>query len=153
MPKRIMEMKEMEDLLNRLDVGRLGLCKEDKTYIVPIHYLYKNGNVYFHGKKDGLKMEHIRTNPLVCFEVDELVSLVKASVACKYTSEYRSVIAYGKAKSIEKPEEKKAILNEMVAKYARGYNFEPATIEDIERIAVVEIKIEEMNGKARDRKS
>jgi nitroimidazol reductase NimA-like FMN-containing flavoprotein (pyridoxamine 5'-phosphate oxidase superfamily) len=59
--------------------------------------------VYAH-TKEGLKIEMMRTNPMVCFEVDVMESM----------SNWRSVIAWGKFEEIKKPEERKAGMQKLI---------------------------------------
>lgn len=152
MPGRPMESEETEALLRRLAVGHLGLCIDEQPYVVPLHYLYERGKIYFHSKRGGLKMEYLQANPQVCFEADELISLVKAPSACEFTAEYRSVIAYGKARLVEDAEEKQAVVNKLAEKYAEGTSFEPTTRKAAEAIAIVEVSISEMTGRANERR-
>lgn len=147
MPNRAMELEEMEELLIRLPVGRLGVCRDGKPYVVPIHYLYQQGRMYFHSKRTGLKMDYLLANPLVCFETDELVSVVKASLACQFTAEYRSVIVHGMVRFVEDAEEKRIIAGKLIEKYAGDARFEPASREKLEEVAIVEIAIRHMTGK------
>lgn len=152
MSRRRMELEEIKELLGRLPVGRLGLCREDRPYVVPVHYLYQQDKLYFHGSKNGLKMDYLGANPRVCFEVDELISMTKAATACDFSTEYRSVIAYGEARLIEDTEEKRAIANKLTEKYAGGASFEPAARERVEGTAIVEIAITDMTGRVNLRK-
>lgn len=75
---------EMEELLRNNMIGRLGCSDENMTYVVPISYLYDNGILLCHSR-DGMKIEMMRRNPNVCFEVDEI----------RDYNNWRSVIAWG----------------------------------------------------------
>jgi nitroimidazol reductase NimA-like FMN-containing flavoprotein (pyridoxamine 5'-phosphate oxidase superfamily) len=65
-------------------VGRLACCLNDQPYIVPVTYTYDDGYIYGH-TNDGRKIEMLRQNPHVCFEVDVIETMTK----------WRSVIANG----------------------------------------------------------
>ena len=61
-------------VLHRNDVGRLGCFspEADESYIVPISYEYRDGNVYF-ACLPGQKLQYLRQHPRgVCFEVEEI---------------------------------------------------------------------------------
>src|SRR5437879_3034768 len=75
---------EIEQLLMRGNVGRIGCCAEDRIYVVPITYAYDGECVIAHSA-DGLKIRTMRANPSVCFEVDDIVDL----------AHWSSVIAWG----------------------------------------------------------
>ncbi len=62
---------EMEGLLRRQIVGRIGCYADGLVYVVPINYVYDAGNVY--GQTgDGMKVHMMRRSPNVCFEVDQI---------------------------------------------------------------------------------
>ncbi|MEO8348129.1 MAG: pyridoxamine 5'-phosphate oxidase family protein [Acidobacteriota bacterium] len=77
--------REIEDLLRTEFTGRLGCHAEGRTYVVPITYAYKDGYVYCHSS-EGLKLRLMRTNRVVCFEVDRVDDI----------GNWRSVIATGR---------------------------------------------------------
>ena len=64
--------KELIDLLESQVFGRLGCAVDGETYIVPINYVYRNNAIYAHSG-NGKKIEMMRANPKVCFQVDEIL--------------------------------------------------------------------------------
>ena len=76
-------------LLNQL-IGRIGCSSKSKTYVVPITYAYHKGYIYAHSR-EGLKIEMMRKNPEVCFEVDTMDNIAN----------WRSVILWGKYEELE----------------------------------------------------
>jgi nitroimidazol reductase NimA-like FMN-containing flavoprotein (pyridoxamine 5'-phosphate oxidase superfamily) len=67
--RKDLDSQGIADLLSRVRVGHLGTVDSaGKPYIVPISFNYVDGTIYFHGGK-GQKMENIRGNPNICFEV------------------------------------------------------------------------------------
>jgi len=74
---RITELSETacRDLLARLGFGRLACSYQDQPYIVPIYFTYDRNRDSLYGFTTmGRKVEWMRSNPLVCVEVDEVVS-------------------------------------------------------------------------------
>jgi nitroimidazol reductase NimA-like FMN-containing flavoprotein (pyridoxamine 5'-phosphate oxidase superfamily) len=65
-------------------VGRIGCYSEGRTYVVPITYVFDGEAVYAHSA-EGLKLQMMRTNPHVCFQIDQRENLAN----------WRSVIAWG----------------------------------------------------------
>jgi uncharacterized protein len=61
---------ETEEFLERQAVGRIGCHAEGRTYIVPVIYVWADDCVYVQSV-EGRKIEMMRANPEVCFEVDE----------------------------------------------------------------------------------
>lgn len=73
-----------EILLKTEQVGRLACHAAGKTYVVPVTYVFERGAIYGH-TNPGLKLEMLRSNPAVCFEVDHLDNMAN----------WRSVVAWG----------------------------------------------------------
>ncbi len=65
---------QMEALLLSQVTGRIGCHAEGRTYVVPVTYAYADGNIYGY-TGEGLKVELMRKNPQVCFEVDHEANL------------------------------------------------------------------------------
>lgn len=86
---------QIEHLLYSLIIGRLGCHANNKTYVVPITYAYDGIYIYGH-TKEGLKIEMMRKNPKVCFEVDAIENM----------SNWRSVIAWGTFEELKTPEKR-----------------------------------------------
>jgi nitroimidazol reductase NimA-like FMN-containing flavoprotein (pyridoxamine 5'-phosphate oxidase superfamily) len=141
---RAMPEGEAIDLLRRSQVGRLATSLGDRPYVVPLHFVYDDGRIYFHCARKGKKMEYIMGNPNVCFEVDELLGLRPGKGPCDWGTRYRSAIAYGRARVLLEESEKVEALNKLLEKYAgRGCKIHEAP----EDVAVVEIEIEGITGK------
>ena len=68
---RALTQDDMERFLREHSYGRLGLCVDDEPYVVPVAYKYDEGSIYFHSEKVGKKLDFIRKNNRVCFEIDE----------------------------------------------------------------------------------
>jgi nitroimidazol reductase NimA-like FMN-containing flavoprotein (pyridoxamine 5'-phosphate oxidase superfamily) len=75
---------EIETLLYKQMVGRLGCHDKDVIYIVPISYAYDGKDIYCHSY-EGKKMEIMRSNPNVCFQVDDMMDM----------GNWKSVLAWG----------------------------------------------------------
>ena len=60
---------QIDHLLHRQAVGRIGCTDGEKPYIVPVTYVY-DGKDIIGQTKEGMKLDIIRKNPNVCFEVD-----------------------------------------------------------------------------------
>jgi Predicted flavin-nucleotide-binding protein len=75
---------QVEALLHKEIVGRIGCHTKDMVYVVPISYVYDGECIYGH-TYDGLKTQTMRKNPQVCFEVDDLHDM----------GNWQSVIAWG----------------------------------------------------------
>jgi nitroimidazol reductase NimA-like FMN-containing flavoprotein (pyridoxamine 5'-phosphate oxidase superfamily) len=143
--KQITDTQQMEQILEQAQVCRLAMVDQGRPYVVPLNFGYRDGALYFHSALEGRKIEVIRENPLVCFEVDEQLKMKKAAAACDWGASYRSVIGTGTARILETPAEKKAGLDIIMAHYS-GRSFDYPD-EKLAKTAVIQVIIHEMTGK------
>lgn len=90
---------DIETLLQLQLVGRIGCHARDITYVVPISYVYDGEYIYAH-TFEGMKVEMMRKNPKVCFQVDDTKDL----------SNWQSVVVWGEFEElINEPERTQAL--------------------------------------------
>ncbi len=143
--KEITKKEEIEKILKQSHVCRLAMVDEDKPYLVPMNFGYSDGCLFFHCAKQGRKIDLIKKNPNICFEVDELIRLKKASLACDWGIDFKSVIGSGKAQFLEDSKEKKNALNIIMSQYSdRSFEYPD---EMLEKTLVIKVVIDEMTGK------
>jgi hypothetical protein len=103
-----------------------------------------------------MMMQFLQNNPSVCFEVEEFLNIVPASLPCKYSNTYRSVIAFGRAQILTDANEKTDGLRFIVAKYAGENVARTLTKEMVEEYrsmllhrstVVFKIHVDQMTGK------
>jgi nitroimidazol reductase NimA-like FMN-containing flavoprotein (pyridoxamine 5'-phosphate oxidase superfamily) len=83
-----LQQQEIEEVLTRQYVGRLGCSANGRTYIVPISYAYDGNHLYFHAAREGDKIQIMRENPEVCFQTDTMENMASwKSVICRGTFE------------------------------------------------------------------
>ena len=146
MVKQLMTANEIEELLSRVLVGRLATCKDNQPYVIPMCFTYYNGKIYFHCASQGRKIENMKANPKVCFQVDEH-RLVPSPTPCDFTMHYQSVLVFGKAQFLKDPKEKLEILKMMIDKYKTTKLAKPLDKAMVHGVEVGEIVIEEIIGK------
>ncbi len=96
--KQLLSMEDTVAVMDRCTNGVLAcLGDEDYPYAVPLSYVYFNGKIYFHSAKSGHKIDAMTNNAKVSFSVIDEDTIVSA----EYTSYFRSVIAFGKARFVE----------------------------------------------------
>jgi len=135
-----------KEILEDAEVGRISMCKDGDPYVVPVCFVYFGGSVYFHSRKTGKKVDYIKNNPKVCFQVDaHKLSLSKDP--CKSTMKYRSAIIYGKAEVLKDEKEKINVLKKMIEKYDKN-STTSGQIKDVSGIEVFKIKIEDITWKS-----
>ncbi len=148
--KEIHSNEAIEAILRRADVGRLGTVSGDGAPMIkPLNFVYRGGKIYFHTALEGEKIEHLTSNPRVCFETEEVLGYVPASDSpCQSNFAFRSVIIQGRARMLQESGEKIAAFEDLMAKYQPGAKLRPLTKEMVEGVGVVEITVESMTGKA-----
>ena len=145
----IEDRNEMEEILRRAPVGRLGLADGGEPYVVPLNFAYEGGRIFFHTGLEGRKLEMMEKNPRVCFEVDEMSeAVVNEEMACMSTAYYKSVIAWGSARLLDDDTDKMKALDLLMQKYAEGKEYEPIPEHTLAIVTVCEMKIDKMTGKA-----
>jgi nitroimidazol reductase NimA-like FMN-containing flavoprotein (pyridoxamine 5'-phosphate oxidase superfamily) len=143
--KEISDHDAMESILNRATVCRVALSLHNVPYVVPLNFGYHAGCLYFHSAPEGRKIDIIKQNDRVCFEVDIDHQLIEARKACDWTMRYRSIIGFGRAFLIDDREQKRRALDIIVGHYSDGsYQYPDEAVNDV---AIIKVEIESMTGK------
>ncbi len=142
--KEITDSGEIEEVIKKATVCRLALVDRDEAYIVPVNFGYERNAIYFHSALEGRKVELIKRNNRVCFEIDTDVTIEKTDKSnCSVKN--RSVIGRGRAYILESNEEKLRGLKVIMRQCTGGeYSFSE---ERLDSVLVVEIRIEKITGK------
>lgn len=145
--KEIRDPAEIAALLARARVMRLGMVGPDGwPYVVPVCFGVSGGEIFVHCAREGRKMDALRADPRVCFEVDLDAELRPGDSACKWGMAFRSVVGFGTVDFPEDPEEKRRALDAVMDQYgATG----PHAYSDaaLRNTAVLRIRIGSMTGK------
>ena len=136
--------EESLEILKNGKVAVIAVAGDDGyPYAVPLNYVYADGFIYFHSALQGHKIDALRRNPKcsVCvIERDEVVPE-------RFTSFYRSVIAFGTAEFITSPEEKITPLRLLGDKYSPGIDPEAEISKGLNSLLIIRIKLESITGK------
>ena len=145
--REVTDKKAIEDIIRKATICRLGLSLNNKPYIVPMNFGYKNNELYFHCAKRGMKTDIILENNQVCFEIETDTELVKGEHACiDWKMHYQSVIGFGKACMLETADEKTKGLNIIMEHYT-GKTETAFTVKNIRSVSIIKVEIESMTGK------
>jgi nitroimidazol reductase NimA-like FMN-containing flavoprotein (pyridoxamine 5'-phosphate oxidase superfamily) len=143
--REIKDRGELEDVIRRAEVCRLGMVDHGEAYIVPMNFGYRDGCMYFHCAREGRKLDMIRKNPKVCFELEADVCLVKGEKACQWSTSFESVIGWGTATIVLDEKEVREGLEVLLAHYTEGpYDFDPGSLS---LTVLIKLKVERMTGK------
>ena len=147
--KEIRDPETIDALLRTAQVGRLGTIGPDEyPMIKPLNFVYKGGKIYFHTALAGEKIEDIRRDGRVVFELDLPIAYVKGdNNPCSARYLYRSVIVKGRAALVEDRIERVRALKGLMEKYQPEGGYGDFPEEKLAVTGVVRIDIEETTGK------
>ncbi len=115
--KEITEKAEIEQILRGAMVCRLAMSVDDQPYMVPLCFGYKDGNLYSHCAREGMKLEFLEKNNKVCFECDMGHEVVRSDRPCEWGMKGLSVIGFGRAHLLDTPEAKREALGLIMEHY------------------------------------
>jgi uncharacterized protein len=148
--KKITDESLLIDLLNTCHIGRLGTVgKDGRPMVKPLNFAYHEGRIYFHCAQEGEKLDDIRRDDRVCFEVDLPVAYVRGTGEnpCRAEYLYRSVIVQGRAMVVEDRAERLLGLDCLMAKYQPEGGYGPYPEDKLALTCIVRIEIEDISGK------
>ena len=95
--RQITDPKQIQRILDTGKVLHLGLAVDNEPYVVPMNYGYtfEDGKlvVYLHSAVRGKKLDMIRANPRVFFEIDCDLVPFDGVLPCQYGLAYSSIMA------------------------------------------------------------
>jgi len=96
--REVSDINEIESIISEADVCRIAIADGNIPYIVTLNFGYIGGTekkLYFHCANEGRKLDMIRKNNFVCFEMDIDHILTEGKMACEFSMNYKSVVGYG----------------------------------------------------------
>lgn len=149
--RQITDLAAIRAILDGEDVVHLALCADNTPYVVPMNYGYAltDGGkltLHLHCAGQGRKMELLRRNPRVCFEISRCVRLDYDEKTGRCTAKYRSLIGSGKA-VIETDAQEKLRSLEAIMRKAGHADHPPFEEALLLRTVTVRIEAEEYAAK------
>lgn len=153
-----LEIKSEEKIaqfLNEEHVGRIAsLDRDGFPQIIPMNFAFVNGAIYMHSHTRGEKLDNIKTNPKVGFEVDREVEFLPSyfsspTDASQADTLYISVVIKGDGIIINDRDEKTLALNALMEKYQPEGKYERLTPEMhvVDEVAIIKVIPKTMRGK------
>jgi nitroimidazol reductase NimA-like FMN-containing flavoprotein (pyridoxamine 5'-phosphate oxidase superfamily) len=144
--QEITDHSTLEEILAGAQICRLAMMDVDRPYLLPFNYGYRDRTIYIHAAPEGKKIELLRRNPYVSFEVEDGVKVIPGSKACSWATRYRSVVGKGKAEIITDPDRKKLGLEAIMVQHGAS-EFTDFEEKHLERMVILKISITSMTGK------
>ena len=135
--REVTDREKIDEIISNCHCCRLGFYDDGEVYIVPLNFGYaeKDGKrtFYFHGAKEGRKIDLISKTHAAGFELDTNYELHKGDTACRYSARFMSVIGTGRVEFVEERTEKEAALQAiMLHNTGREYwDFSDAMLDSV----------------------
>jgi|GEM_PF-75482 len=142
---KAMSGEAVEKVLKSGRVCRLAMITNRGPYLVPLSYGYKDGMLYFHGAREGRKIDALKTDPRVWFEISTDVSLVKGKDPWSWTMAYRCVMGEGTAEFVTDAVEKEKALDILMRQFGSKNHFFPP--EEVKKTGIFRVRILAVSGK------
>lgn len=143
--REIKDIEELKEILQKADVCRIAFAVDGIPYIVTMNfgYVWKDNLVlYFHCAKEGKKLDLMKKNNRVCFEMDIDHQLVESENACDWGTKYRSIVGLGILESVTDEKERIEGLNCIMDHYGftgkKEYNEKALNLTEVLRLTVTE---------------
>ena len=148
--------EETTEILSQGMVAHLGFIQDDVPFVIPFTYHYdaeSPDSIYLHGSIRSRALKHLATGAPVCVTVTLTDGLVYSRKAMNHSVNYRSVTLFGRAREVTDETEKFELFDQMVQRYfpgrTVGEDYYAPPSPDLGVTALVEVKIDEWNAKAR----
>lgn len=154
----VKDENSINEILQTCEYGTLSLISEGKPYVVALNFVFFENSIFFHGAKEGKKIEAINSNPNAAFLVVKPYSFIPSyfsdtMAACPATQFFASVLIEGKLKFIEDGDKKAEVLNALMKKFQKEDSFEKIAYDKamytkmLDKTTIIELKIETQSCK------
>jgi len=151
----IKSKKKVIEFLSSQQTGRIASIDENGfPQIIPMNFVFINDAVYMHSHIRGEKLDNIRRNQRVGFEVDKSLEFLPSyfsdpTDASLADTLYISVVIKGNASVVLDKEEKTIALNGLMEKYQPegGYESIKPDMDVLIGVEVIKIVPESLRGK------
>ena len=153
-----LEIKSKEKIIEFLSsqqTGRISSIDENGyPQIIPMNFVYISDVIYMHSHVRGEKLDNIRRNQKVGFEVDKNLEFLPSyfsdpTDASLADTLYISVVIKGNASIVSDKEEKTTALNSLMKKYQPEGGYEPIKpeMDVLDEVVVIKIVPKSLRGK------
>jgi len=139
--------------LQRAEVGHLAHSHAEQPFVTSINFWFDapGNRILFHGNNHGRLRSNLEHNPRICLEVSEVGRMLPANTALEFSTQYRSVMVFGRVEILVDDEQRRAALYALIHKYfpslTPGKEFRPITDQELAHTTVYALQIESWSGK------
>ena len=140
-------------LLDAAMLCHVSYVIDGQPFCTPTFFWREGARLYWHGSSASRMLRNLAHGEPACLTVTHLDALVLARSGYNHSADYRSVMAFGKARLVEDPHEKERALVMMVDRLypQRTAGLRPATAQEIKATTVIAMDIERASAKIRAR--
>jgi len=146
--KDIIELDELEAILKKCKICRVGMVDVDTPYVLAMNFGYEDQTLWLHCAKEGKKVDILKHNNKVCieFDTDHKLFARNEQVACSWRFAYRSVLIHGNALFIEDYDEKIRGLKIFMKNYSdKEFDFSKPSVDNIH---IIKVPVESITGRS-----
>lgn len=125
--REVTDENRIDSIIMNCDCCRLGFVDSDGAYILPLNFGFENKEgqrfFYFHSSTEGKKINLIKEQSHISFELDCGHDLNSADQACGYSYKFQSVMGHGNIQFIENLDEKRKALDVVMKNYTGKVNW------------------------------
>lgn len=138
-------------LLDAAALCHVSYVIDGQPYCTPTLFWREGSRLYWHGSSASRMLRNLATGEPVCLTVTHFDSLVLARCAFNHSADYRSVMAFGRARLLKDQAEKEHALVMMVDRFFphRTAQLRASTKQEIKATSVVYMDIEKASAKIR----
>ncbi|CDI05868.1 pyridoxamine 5'-phosphate oxidase family protein [Candidatus Nitrosotenuis uzonensis] len=151
----IKSKQKIIEFLNKEHIGRIASMDRDGfPQIIPMNFVFVNDAIYMHSHTRGEKIENIKRDPKVGFEIDRELEFLPSyfsspTDASQADTLYISVVIKGYGTIVSKNDEKSMALNALMEKYQPEGGYERITpdMPVVDEVAIIKVVPQTMRGK------
>ncbi len=143
--KKITDKDIILEILHAAHICRIAIHTDDYPYIVPMNYGYKDNVIYLHSASSGRKLDLLKQNNKVGFEIEQRHEIIKDEISCRWTTKYRSIIGFGDIEFINDKAQKLAGLTIIMEHHGKKDNI--FSEKAVESVVVLRLHIKALSAK------
>ncbi len=143
----------IRDLIKRLPLGHFATRWDDQPFVHPMTFVYNEDKhcIYMHGSTVGRRRANTDRHEKMSFCATEMGQLLPSNRALNFSTQFRSVMAFGTVRQVDDEDEKKSALYALIDKYftpmTLNVDYSPIRPEDLKMTSVFALDISDWSGK------
>ena len=143
--REIKDRDLIDEILKKSNTCRLAIHDAPYPYIIALNYGYADNALFIHCAKEGKKIDLLKSNNKVGFQIDFGSEIIKHSESCQWTTKYRSIMGTGEVEIIDNFEQKSHGLDVIMNHSGKLDNsYHPKAVD---KVLILKVNIKDLSGK------